>query len=254
MSILTYIIIFNFLGSFVSLTGGIFLLINRKFTQKTTPLLVAFAAGSMLSVSFFDLLPEALEAAEDGGLTSEIIFLITLVGIVSFFLIERFILWSHHHHGKMVEETHPTVPLLIIGDTIHNFVDGVTIAATFLVSIPLGIVTTFAVGAHEIPQEIGDFATLLHEGLTRKAVIMVNIFSAFSSFLGAILAYFLLQTITGLTPLLLSFAAGNFLYIASSDLIPEIHRVYRREKALKQTFFFLLGIVIVWLSIRLLEG
>ncbi len=254
MSTLALIIVFNFLGSFVSLIGGILLLIKKSITEKIAPLLVAFAAGSMLSVSFFDLLPEALESAEQTNVTSETIFMITLVGIVSFFLIERFILWSHHHHGKNIEETHPTIPLLIIGDTIHNFLDGVTIAATFLVSIPLGIVTTFAVGAHEIPQEIGDFATLLHEGLTRKSVILVNIFSAFSSFLGAILAYFLLQTITGLTPLLLGFAAGNFLYISSSDLIPEIHRVYRREKALTQTAFFLLGIFVVWFSIKLLEG
>lgn len=254
MSTLALILIFNFLGSFVSLTGGILLLVKKNITQRLTPLLVAFAAGSMLAVSFFDLLPEALKGASDEGFTTDTIFLITLVGIVSFFLIERFILWSHHHHGSEVEETHPTVPLLIIGDSIHNFLDGVTIAATFLVSIPLGIMTTFAVGVHEIPQEIGDFATLLHEGLSRKSVLMVNIFSALISFLGALLAYFLLQTITGVTPLLLGFAAGNFLYIASSDLIPEIHRVYKREKAIEQTFFFILGIVIIWFSIKLLEG
>lgn len=254
MQILPIIILFNFLGSFVSLIGGFLLLWNRKITERLTPFLVAFAAGSMLAVSFFDLLPEALEMAERINIEISTILVITLSGIVSFFLIERFILWSHHHHGKIDDEIHPTVPLLVIGDSIHNFLDGVTIAATFLVSIPLGIVTSLAVGAHEIPQEIGDFATLLHQGVRRRSVVIINVVSALISFLGVLFGFFLLQAINNLTPLLLGFAAGNFLYIASSDLIPEIHRAYKREKAIKQTFFFLLGIVVVWIAINLLEG
>lgn len=254
MSILLIALFFNFLGSVVSLIGGLFLLWRKSWTEKITPLLIAFAAGSMLAVSFFDLLPEGLEAIEGSGFEAGIVFTATLFGIIVFFIIERFILWSHHHHGQHSEEAHPTIPLLIIGDTIHNFLDGVTIAVTFLVSVPLGIVTSLAVGAHEIPQEIGDFATLLHMGVRRKSVVIINIVSAMVSFMGVILGFYVLSEVSNLIPLLLGFAAGNFIYIAASDLIPEIHGAYKKEKAITQTSFFLLGIILVYTAIVLLEG
>lgn len=253
MPLLLQILFFNFIGSFVSLIGGVLLLFKADFTKKITPLLVAFAAGTMLSASFFDLLPEALEFAEDIQVPINIILLTVLGGMVTFFLIERFILWSHHHHGDVGEETHPTIPLLIVGDSLHNFLDGVTVAVTFIASVPLGIITSLVVGAHEIPQEIGDFATLLHQGLSRKKVLLVNVISALISFLGALTAFFLLQHIRQLIPFMLAFATGNFLYIASSDLIPEIHRVYKKENAIKQTAFFLIGISVTILAISLLE-
>lgn len=254
MPLLATIIVFNFIGSIVSLIGGLLLIWKKKITEKLTPYLVAFAAGSMLSVSFFDLLPEGVENGQELGFKITTVFLFCLIGIVTFFLIERFILWSHHHHGKVHEETHPTITLLIIGDSIHNFLDGLTIAATFLVSIPLGIVTSLAVGAHEIPQEMGDFATLLSKGINRNTVIIINAASALVSFLGVITGYYFLQNTKIFIPLLLGFAAGNFIYIASSDLIPEIHSVYNKESAIKQTIFFILGIATVYLFKNLLEG
>ncbi|MBI2029750.1 ZIP family metal transporter [Candidatus Gottesmanbacteria bacterium] len=254
MDILIIAVLFNFLGSFVSLLGGIFLLWRKNWTKKITPLLIAFAAGTMLAVSFFDLLPEAFETIDELEISPSNIFNAVLFGLVVFFVIERFILWSHHHHSDNNKEAHPTIPLLIIGDTIHNFLDGVTIAATFLVSLPLGIVTSLAVGAHEIPQEIGDFGTMLHLGIGRKKVIIINIISALVSFIGVIIGFYVLSAGSYIIPILLGFAAGNFIYIAASDLIPEIHSSYKKEKAVSQTSFFLVGIILVYFAIYLLEG
>ncbi len=254
MNILIIAILFNFLGSFVSLIGGLFLLWRRAPTEKLTPFLIAFAAGTMLAVSFFDLLPEAVGMTLELGIKPNGIFISALFGMVIFFVIERFILWSHHHHSEDKNEAKPAVPLIIIGDTIHNFLDGVIITATFLVSVPLGIVTSLAVGAHEIPQEIGDFATLLHMGIKKKKVLVINILSALVSFIGVVVGFFVLSAGSYIIPLLLGLAAGNFIYIAASDLIPEIHGAYKKQKALSQTSFFLLGIILVYIAIYLLEG
>ncbi|MBP9719520.1 MAG: ZIP family metal transporter, partial [Candidatus Levybacteria bacterium] len=178
MTTLGYILVFTFIGSVGSLIGGLLLLSHQKFAMKISHFLAAFAAGTLLGAAFFDLLPEASEHVEEAG-SSVDIFLWTLIGIIFFFFIERFLHWFHHHEDFHSDEhTKTTVPLIIVGDTIHNFLDGIVIALTFLVSIPLGIVTTLAVAAHEIPQEIGDFGLLLHKGLSRKKVILVNILSA----------------------------------------------------------------------------
>lgn len=178
MSVLGYILVFTFLGSILSLIGGVILLYKEKFAVKSSHFLASFAAGALLGVAFLDLLPEASEHAEELGLEVNV-FLWTLIGLLAFFLLERFIHWFHHHHEhtqKHIKQT--TVPLVIIGDGVHNFIDGVAIAATFMVSIPLGIVTAIAVAAHEIPQEIGDFGILLHRGLKRGKRYYFGILSA----------------------------------------------------------------------------
>ena len=168
---------------------------------------------------FLILLPEAIEEAEH--VSSELgytinIFFWTLLGFLSFFLLERFIHWFHHHQHEYTEEAiKPTVPLIIASDTVHNFIDGVVIASTFLVSIPLGIVTTLAVAVHEIPQEIGDFGILLHKGMRRKKIIIVNLLSALTALLGALIAYWLGERIEASLPILLSITAGFFIYICS---------------------------------------
>src|SRR3972149_1941614 len=208
LDILFYIIVFTLIGSFLSLIGGVFLLIKEKQTLKYSHFLAAFAAGTLLGTVFFDLLPEGVEEAEhiaeEFGIESNI-FLWTLVGILGFFLLERFIHWFHHHQHEYEDEpVEPTVPLVIIGDTVHNFIDGVVIAATFLVSIPVGIVTSLAVIAHEIPQEIGDFGILLHKGLKRKKIIAVNILSALSAILGALLTYYFGTNLAFLLPRLMA--------------------------------------------------
>ncbi len=257
MSILGYILLFTFIGSIASLIGGVILLFKEKFAVKISHFLSAFAAGALLGTAFFDLFPEALKEAEKGG-DSVNIFLWTLIGFLIFFLLERGIHWSHHH---MVAEklsadngSKPVIPLIMIGDSVHNFIDGVVIASTFLVNIPLGVITSFAVAAHEIPQEIGDFGIMLHHGLKRGKVLWFNIFSALTSLIGALLAYFAGEALEGFLPIFLSIAAGFFIYIAASDLIPEIHSEEKRTVALAETLMLFLGVIVVYVAVILLEG
>lgn len=254
LSTLGYIILFTLIGSVFSLIGGILLLFKEKITLKYSHFLAAFAAGTLLGAVFFDLLPEAVSESRELGLNIDI-FAWTLIGILSFFLLERFIHWFHHHqHEYLDEKIKPTIPLIIAGDSVHNFIDGVVIASTFLVSIPLGIVTTLAVAAHEIPQEIGDFGVLLHKGMKRKKIILVNIMSALTAIFGALLAYWLGEKIEASLPILLSITAGFFIYIAASDLIPEIHHENRRGFAVIETALMFAGVATIWIFITLLNS
>lgn len=249
MPILAYILLFSFIGSIFSLIGGIALLKNEKFAIRISHFLTAFAAGTLLATAFLDLLPEA--SAEEGDVN---IFLWTLIGILFFFFLERSIHWFHHHHEHEGEKTKPVVSLIVLGDAVHNFIDGITIAATFLISIPLGIITSLAVAAHEIPQEIGDFGILLHSGVPRKKVLLLNIFSAVTALLGSILIFFLKDSIEGYLPIFLSVTAGFFIYIAASDLIPEIHKQENKVHAFLEGLALLLGVIVVYFSVLLLEG
>lgn len=254
LSTLGYIILFTLIGSVFSLIGGILLLYKEKITLKYSHFLAAFAAGTLLGAVFFDLLPEAVSESRELGLNIDV-FAWTLIGILGFFLLERFIHWFHHHqHEYLDEKIKPTIPLIIAGDSVHNFIDGVVIASTFLVSIPLGIVTTLAVAAHEIPQEIGDFGVLLHKGMKRKKIILVNIMSALTAIFGALLAYWLGERIEASLPILLSITAGFFIYIAASDLIPEIHHENRRGFAVIETALMFGGVATIWIFITLLNS
>lgn len=250
MSIFGYIIVFTLLGSVVSLIGGVLLLYKEKLALNISHFLSAFAAGTLLGAAFFDLLPEASEKAGETN-----IFLWTAIGVIVFFLLERIIHWYHHHQYNISggETKRSTIPLIIIGDSVHNFIDGVVIAATFLVNIPLGVVTTFAVIAHEIPQEIGDFGILLYKGMRRKKIILINIASALVALIGAILAYTLGDLLENLLPIMLALSAGFFIYIAASDLIPEIHSEEKREIALIETLLLLFGVFIIYFLVILLE-
>lgn len=248
MTTIWYIIVFTFLGSVVSLIGGVLLLANEKIALKISHLLASFAAGALLGTAFLDLLPEALEESEAFH-----VMLWVLIGIIVFFFIERFVHWFHHHHEHLDNPTEPTAALIILGDSVHNFIDGAAIAASFLVNVPLGIVTTLAVAAHEIPQEIGDFGVLLHKGFSRKKVLTANVFSAFTAIVGAILTYFIGDKVQGLLPILLSITAGFFIYIAASDLIPEIHEKNPRSFAIIESSLFVLGTVIIGIMVQLLE-
>ena len=244
--------LFTFIGSIGALIGGIILLSKEKFALKISHFLASFAAGILLGTAFFDLLPEAVHKGEETGIN---IFPWALFGIVLFFLLERFIHWFHHHEEfhKDEEESKSTLPLIIFGDTMHNFIDGVVIAATFMVSIPLGIATSLSVFAHEIPQEIGDFGLMLHKGLKPKKIILVNVLSAAIAFLGAILTYSLGNILEGYIPVFLAITAGFFIYIASSDLIPEIHHEKRKGFAFVESALLILGVVVMAVSVSLLE-
>lgn len=242
MTILAYILIFTFLGSIASLIGGIILLAKRKLAFRISHYLASFAAGVLLGAAFFDLLPEAQEASEA---ISANIFVWAIIGILTFFLIERFI----HHHEKHPQEGQQLVPLIVVGDSVHNFIDGVAIAATFLVSIPLGIVTSLAVAAHEIPQEIADFGLMLHQGVARKKALLLNFYSALAALAGAILTYLRKEQIDGLLPAILALTAGFFIYIAAANLIPEIHNQDDKKVALWETTLLLLGVLTIYLVI-----
>lgn len=244
---LEYIILFTFLGSIVSLIGGVLLLLKEKFAIKISHFLSAFAAGTLLGTAFLDLLPESFKREADPG-----IFVWVLLGILIFFLLERFI--HHHGHGNQPEAKRSVVPLIVVGDSVHNFVDGVAIAATFLISIPLGIVTSLAVAAHEIPQEIGDFGLMLHKGVPRKRVLLINFYSALAAMAGAIITYLAKDSIVGLLPAVLGLTAGFFIYIAASNLIPEIHSREDQKVAFWETVMLLAGVLVIWITISFLEG
>lgn len=252
MSVLLYILLFALIGSVGGLVGGIILLSREKFALKISHLLASFAAGILLGTAFFDLLPEAIHEGEGRGVN---IFPWALFGIILFFLLERFMHhWFHHHEGHGEEnDSKTTLPLIIFGDTLHNFMDGIVIAATFMTSIPLGITTTLSIFAHELPQEIGDFGLMLHKGLKPKKIILVNILSAFASLIGAIITYLLGDVLDGFLPMLLAVTAGFFIYIASSDLIPEMHHEKRKGFALIQSALLMAGVVTMWASVSLLE-
>ena len=249
MELLFYILGFTFLGSIASLIGGVALLSNKNIAGKISPYLYSYAAGVLLGTAFFDLLPEA--QAEAGEIN---IFLWTLVGILSFFLLVRFLHWFHHHDAHFKGEHQQTIPLIIVGDTVHNFIDGVGITASFLVSIPLGILTTVAVAVHEIPQEIGDFAILLRKGLSRARVLWINVLSASASFAGAVLMFMLGDYLEGSLPIFLSVTAGFFIYIASSDLIPEIHKQDNQKVAFVESMLLIIGALSVLVVASLIES
>ncbi len=254
MSLLGYILLFSFLGSVVSLIGGVLLLTNEKFALRISHFLAAFAGGALLGTAFFDLLPEALADAGEVN-----IFLWTLIGVLGFFLLERFI---HHHDSPRSEagqtqnlnEKKTVVPLIVIGDTIHNFIDGVAMAGTFLISIPLGIVTSLAVAAHEIPQEIGDFGLMLHKGVKKSKVLWINFWSAMAAMLGAVLTYQAHDSIQGLLPAVLGLTSGFFIYIALTNLIPEIHSREDQKMAFWETIMLLLGVAVIYFLITLLDS
>ena len=252
MSTLGYILLFTFIGSIGALIGGLILLSHRKFALKISHFLASFAAGTLLGTAFFDLLPEAAHEGEELGID---IFLWTLIGIISFFILERFIHWFHHHEGRHEhdKEIKSTLPLIIIGDTIHNFVDGVVIAATFMVNVPLGIATSISVFAHEIPQEIGDFGLMLHKGLSRKMIIVVNVLSAAIAFTGAMITYLLGNILEPYIPIFVALTAGFFIYIAASDLIPEIHYEKNKKFALIKSFLLILGVILIAFSVSFFE-
>ena len=259
LPVLIYILFFALVGSVFSLIGGVFLLIKEKKVLKYSHFLAAFAAGTLLGTVFFDLLPEAVEVSKhviEEGISGKVdIFFWVLFGILGFFLLERFVHWFHHHQHEYAEENiKPTVPLVILGDSVHNFIDGIAIGATFLVSVPLGIITALAIAAHEIPQEIGDFGILLHKGLERKKVLLVNFFSALAAVVGAVIAFLLGERIEASLPILLAITAGFFIYIAASDLIPEIHHENRKGFALIETLLMFLGVILIWIFVSLLRG
>ncbi len=236
-------------GSVVSLIGGLYLLYGKFGVKKLQTYSVPFAAGALLAAAFFDLLPEALDSSPDNG--SALTW--TLVGFLFFFVLERSLSWFHHHHEENKSEHvfgRRNSSLIVIGDTIHNFIDGLAIGAAFLASPATGVVTTLAIAAHEIPQEIGDFGLLLAKNMRRGRVLMINIMIALVTIIGAVLVYGFGDALHIPQTFLLGTTAGFFIYIAASDIIPTIHAMPSRRMANLQTLVLMIGVVVVALSIH----
>lgn len=244
-------IFFSLLGGLGSLLGGVFLLDRLAAMKNLVVHLVSFAAGALLAAAFADILPEAIEHGP--GDPSNILFA-TLIGFTLFFLLEGAFLWFHHHEGYRDLEDNPcdhperhaeTPVLLTIGDSVHNFIDGIAIGAAFLVDVPTGIVTSIAVAAHEIPHEMGDFAVMLHAGWPKRKVLLSNILSALLAVIGTALTLVFHDAIEPYVGYLLGLTAGFFLYIGASDLVPEIYRTSRRDKLTHVALLFTLGIALI---------
>jgi zinc and cadmium transporter len=212
------------------------LLIKDSVRTPIVPGLVSYAVGAMLGVSLLAILPEALE-----HLAPARVFPTLLLGILLFFVLEKLVLWRHcHTHDCEVHDG--TVVGVMVGDSFHNFVDGAVICAAVMTAVPLGISTAIAVAAHEIPQEVGDFAILLHAGYSRKRALALNVLSALSSVLGALAAYFAFDLVPQILPYVLSLAASSFLYVAMADLIPGLHRGRTDAGSLRQILLIAAGI------------
>lgn len=242
-----HILFFSLIGGLFSLLGGILLLSRQGVAEKLAKYATPFAAGALLAAVFLDLLKEGMEAA-----LPNTVLVSALVGILVFFFAERFLHWFHHHHQHQDAGGDPARSLIVIGDTVHNALDGVAIAAAFLVSVPTGIVTTIAVAAHEIPQEVGDFGLLLSKGMSRKKVLAVNIFSALATTGFALLTFSLGSEDKLPIGVLLGLSAGFLLYIALSDVIPELHEKSTSKKFWGlQPLLLVFGVLVVGLSINI---
>lgn len=235
---LALIILFTFIGSIASLAGTFLLVLKKSFTENLSNQLISLAAGVLIAVAFLDLLPEAAELTEPA-----LIFLPALAGFIIFFVSERFIRVFHHHHGH---GEHPSTYLVLIGDGLHNFVDGIAITVGFLTNHSLGITTAFAVAAHEIPQEIADMSVLLTNGMEKKKALFLNFLSALTAIFGALLAFFFASFIQENLYIFLSITAGFFIYISASDLIPSLHEKLT-ENRISNTLIFLAGIMAVYI-------
>jgi zinc and cadmium transporter len=222
--------------SLVSLVGIVFIGLKENLLKRILMVLIGFSSGTLLGATFLHLLPGASERLGPS------MFYYVILGIVSFFALEKFLYWRHCHEGEC--PVHMFVYLNLIGDAIHNFVDGMIIAATFGSSLRKGLATTLAVISHEIPQEIGDFGVQIYGGLTRRKALVYNFLSALAAVLGALVAYFL-SSLSDFGALLVPFAAGGFIYIAATDLMPELHKKSRADESIVQLISILLGIVLM---------
>ncbi|MCD6495884.1 MAG: ZIP family metal transporter [Candidatus Aenigmarchaeota archaeon] len=231
---LVYILIATILNGLVAFVGAFSLFLNEKALHRVLLILVAFSAGALLSGAFFHLLAESLEV-----LQVQTSFMILIGAFSSFYLLERFLHWHHCHEEEC--EVHSFTYMILIGDGVHNFIDGLVIAASFLVSVPFGVITTLLIIGHEIPQELGDFGVLVHGGFGRTKALLFNFASQLTCVLGGI-AGFMMGSIESFTAMLLPFAAGGFIYIAASDLIPELHKELSLSKSFMHFIFFAIGV------------
>jgi zinc and cadmium transporter len=244
--VLLSILASTFIVSLISLIGIFTLTIKEHLLQKILFSLIGFSAGALIGGAFLHLLPEALEKS-----SSTNVFYVLILGIVLFFAMERYFYWRHCHE-KEVCDIHAFTYLNLIGDGIHNFIDGLVIAASFMLSVKLGIVTTLAIILHEIPQELGDFAVLIYGGFSKQKALAFNFLCALMAMAGAVCGYFITGLSRGFSNFIIPLTAGGFIYIATSDLIPEIHKERNLKRSTLAFIAFLLGIIFMALAKLLL--
>lgn len=245
MANLEQVIFFSLIGGVFSLIGGALLLSGKNRAKHLSEYATPFAAGALLAAAFLDLLKEGLHEGD-----ADLVLFWCLGGMILFFVLESTLRWFHHHHEhKGVQPSiDPTASFIIIGDTLHNFLDGIAIAAAFLISVPTGIVTTLAVAAHEIPQEIGDFGLLLKKGFSRRTVLLANLFSALATTVAAIIFFKIGEANPDLIAGLIGLTAGFFIYIAASDIIPSIHEAKDKRTLYIKSLLLIAGVIIVGIS------
>jgi zinc and cadmium transporter len=256
MSKLAWIVAACVAGGALSVMCAAVFALNRH-AQKYLGMMVSYAIGAMLGAVFLDILPEAIKLTPNVATLSGTV----LFGILLFFVLEKMVLWRHCHHEhceghELLAREHAAGNpgdhgrsglMVTVGDTVHNFVDGIIIAAAFLTDIHLGIVTALAIITHEIPQEVGDFAILLHSGYSKVKAFQLNIIASFASVAGGVLGYFVLQTMQSWIPSLLALAAASLLYVAVADLIPGLHKRAQLRDTLEQVGLIVLGVATVGL-------
>ena len=261
MNKLTAIVLASLFGGILSVLAAAF--VAFKARAAWVPILVSYAIGALLGAAFLEILPEAFEKAASAQIAAATI----LAGILLFFVLEKLVLWRHchveeceahaphaeedhyhgHHHGH--ENDHGRSGLMItLGDTFHNFVDGILVAAAFMVDFKLGVVTALAIIAHEIPQEVGDFLILLHSGYSKRQALLLNILSSFATLVGGVLAYYALGAMQTWVPYVLGLAASSMIYVAVADLIPGLHRRPEIHATIQQVSLICLGIGSIWLT------
>lgn len=236
--------------SLISLVGLFSLGLKQKFLKRITFLLVSLSVGALFGDAIIHLIPEALEEISSPSTAS----LGILTGIMLFFVLEKFMRWHHsHNHDCDTEECkdkpkklHPMGPLILTSDAVHNLIDGVIIGVSYFISIEVGIATTIAIALHEIPQEIGHFAVLMHSGYSKLKAILYNFFSSLFAILGTAIVFIFGKNIDEYIPMLIAFAAGGFIYIAGSDLVPELHKTSSKKHSVLQFIAIIIGIAIMF--------
>jgi zinc and cadmium transporter len=237
-------VLLSIIGSFAGLfVASSMLLFPDAARVRLVSWLISYAVGTLLGASLLHLLPEALSLIAPTGALGSL-----LAGILTFFALEKLVIWRHCHEEAECATHSSAASLVIVGDAFHTFVDGAIISAAVLTSVPLGISTAVAAAAHEIPQEVGDFAVLLNAGYSRRRAILLNLSSATTGVIGAVIVYVVMGPISQALPYFVAFSAGGFLYVAMSDLIPDLHRNPRDPNPIRQTLLIGAGIVTMLLA------
>lgn len=234
--------------SLLSFAGVLTLMLGIQRLDRVIPLLISLAVGALFGDALIHLLPESFETSSSPALTS----LYVILGIVSFFLMERYLHWHHEHHEHSLNPVHPVAYVNIVSDGMHNFLDGLIIGASYLVSIPIGIATTVAVALHEIPQEQGDFGILVHAGFSPRKALLLNFLSGILALVGVVISLALGPEIEDYTAIMIPLTAGGFIYIAGSDLIPELHHERGLMRSVSQFLMMVIGIGLMF-ALLLLE-